>query len=96
MELGLKDINKSILLNPNNGWAYRNKRIYFSKIGVYDRAFGMFNRAKDTHEFIDELYYFIGKTYLEMGNSQKACEVWKEGLNQGERRCEAMATACGD
>jgi len=95
LELGLIDINKSILLNPKNGWAYKNKGIYYAKKSNYDRALEMFERAKGANEFVDELYYQLGKTYLEMGEGKKACDTWKEGIEKGEKRCEAMALACG-
>lgn len=94
LELGLKDINRSILLNPDNGWAYRNKGIYYSKKGNLKKAIEMFERSIDSHEFIDEVYYYLGKTYLEVGDGAKACEAWKNGLANGERRCEVMAIAC--
>ena len=96
IELGLQDINKSILLNPKNGWSYRNKGVYYTKVGEYAKAIEMFDRAKESAEFIDELYYYLGQTYLQMGEGFKACEAWKEGLANGEKRCEAMAVACGN
>ena len=71
-----------------------NKGIYYSKVGEYPRAIEMFERAKESKEFIDDLHYYLGKTYLEMGAKAKACEAWKKGLANGERRCEAMASAC--
>jgi len=93
LERGLQDINKSILLNPDNGWAYRNKGIYFLKKGNNQRAVELLQRAEKSEEFINELYYYLGKAYQPLDRA-KACEAFKKGAERGEERCRVLAEGC--
>ena len=94
LERGLKDINKSIVLNPRNGWAYRNKGIYYLKKSKFQKAHEMFNRALEDPQFVDEVYYYQGLTYQRSQNQAAACESWKKGAENGERRSQEMRSSC--
>jgi tetratricopeptide (TPR) repeat protein len=94
LERGLKDVNQSIILNPGNGWAYRNKGIYHLKKGEYTRALELFQRAIDSKEFIDELYYYIGSAHIGLNQNEAACEAWKKGVENGERRSAIASGGC--
>ncbi|NQZ78168.1 MAG: tetratricopeptide repeat protein, partial [Ekhidna sp.] len=59
----IEDINRSIVLNPKNGWAYRNKGIWKMNRGELEEALGLFERALRTGEFIDEIFYYQGLVY---------------------------------
>lgn len=84
LDLALRDIDASILLNPKNGWAYRNKGIYFLKTGDYRQAIRLMNRAIEEPDFIDEVYNYLGQAYQKSGDLEKACEVWREGVAKNE------------
>lgn len=94
LERGLKDVEKSIVMNSDNGWAYRNKGIYHLKKGQLNRALELFERAKKSNEFIDELSYYIGLTYSRLGDKDQACANWIEGSNNGEKRSASMLFNC--
>ncbi|MEM9896626.1 MAG: tetratricopeptide repeat protein [Bacteroidota bacterium] len=86
LDRALVDINRSIVLNPENGWAYRNKGIYQLRKGEYSLAIDLFDRALETGEFIDEIYHFLGTTYYKSGQPKKACESWQIGKERGEMK----------
>ena len=90
LDLALQDIDASILLNPKNGWAYRNKGIYFLKTGDYSQAIRLMNRAIEEPDFIDEVYNYLGQAYQKSGDMAKACEVWSEGASKNEAASLAL------
>ena len=90
LELALKDINQSILINPENGWAYRNKGIYMIKKGEFALAVDLLDRAIQSGEFIDELYYFVGDAYYKNGDTSQACNYWRQGAQINEQRSQQM------
>lgn len=88
MEIGdsnaVKDINKSIVLDPRNGWAYRNKAIWYMKQEQFDQAITLLVRAEKMDDFIDQLYYYQGICYSNLGQSAKACAAWNKSIERGE------------
>lgn len=90
LELAINDINRSILLNPKNGWAYRNKGIYLLKIGEVKQAIRLFERALEEPDFIDEIYSYLGDAYFQDSNLDSACEVWSKGAELNESRSALM------
>ena len=90
LELALDDINRSIVLNPENGWAYRNKGIYLFRKGDYSLSVKQFERALDTGDFIDEVYYYLGMAHHMQKNTEEACNAWRTGAALKEERSERM------
>lgn len=90
LDAAIEDINRSIVLNPKNGWAYRNKGIYKMLNEDYEEAQNLYRRAIKSAEFIDELYYYQGLTFLKQGETEKACEAWKKGMEQKEISSQRM------
>ncbi len=86
----VKDINKSIVLDPKNGWAYRNKALWYMKQGRYDQAITLLERAERVDDFIDQLYYFQGLCYHNLSQFDKACTAWRKSLKTGEMESEGM------
>ncbi len=91
LQLAVKDINKSILRDPKNVWAYRNKGIYFLKIGDYDQAIRLFERVTKSAEFVDEVYSYLGESYLAKGDVSSACVQWEKGIVNQEIRSKSLA-----
>lgn len=94
MELGdsnaVKDINKSIVLDPKNGWAYRNKAIWYMKQEQFDQAITLLVRAEKMDDFIDQIYYYQGICYINLGQPEKACSTWNRSIERGELRSKAL------
>ena len=58
MQKAKEDIDLSITLDPYNGWAYRNKGIYYLRSGQYDDALRLLKRAETSHSFIEKVDFF--------------------------------------
>ncbi len=87
-ERAKKDIDESIMIDPENPWAYRNKGIYYLKKGDPDNALRMFMQCAEMDNLIEYNAFYLGETYLMLGNKEKACEAfrisWKMGEKEGE------------
>lgn len=94
LETGLEDINKSILQDPQNQWAYRNKAIYYIKSDEPDLAIPYLEDLQDKNELIDDKYYYLGIAYQMKGQTKKACEVWAQGSPAEIRSKEAFEESC--
>ncbi len=90
LEIGLEDINKSILADPGNAWAYRNKGIYHFRKGNYQEALRLFDEALSRDAFLDEIYSYMGEVYLVQAETQKACELWAQGMDLNEARSKSL------
>ena len=94
MELGdpkaVEDVNKSIVLDPKNGWAYRNKALWYMQKDQYEQAIILLERASKMDDFIDRLYYYQGICYHHLNLTDKACAAWSKSLERGERESEEM------
>jgi tetratricopeptide (TPR) repeat protein len=86
----VKDINKSIVMDPQNGWAYRNKALWYMKQAKYDQAITLLERAEKVDDFIDRLYYLQGVCYSNLNQTEKACAAWQKSLKTGELDSEEM------
>jgi len=90
LDLAAKDINRSILIDPSNAWAYRNKGIYFLKSGDPEQAIRLFQEVINRPEFVDEVYSFLGKAYLEQDQLAQACESWRQGIDNHEASSQRL------
>lgn len=81
----VEDINKSIVLDPKNGWAYRNKALWYMDQRRYDQAITLLDRAEKLDNFIDRLYYYKGVCYSQLNLTDKACEAWSKSFERNER-----------
>ena len=50
MNLAIKDINQSIILDPDNPWSYRNKGYFDYKIGDFNRAIRFLKQSLEMDE----------------------------------------------
>src|SRR5690606_35830241 len=60
------DIDKSIVGDPRNAWAYRNKGIYYYRSGDYANAVRLLQRALEMDSTVRE-----AKRYLELARQQQ-------------------------
>ena len=84
MQKAKEDIDLSITLDPYNGWAYRNKGIYYLRSGQYDDALRLLKRAETSDSFIEKVDFFLGEVYGRQGNMQLACEYYKKAFERNE------------
>lgn len=88
MELAREDIDKSITLDPENAWAYRNKARYYHLQGNEQEAIRLYEQALKKGTFIQKIHVFLADSYLAEGNTAKACELYAEGLARNEAGAE--------
>jgi Flp pilus assembly protein TadD len=62
----LEDIDKSIVGDPRNAWAYRNKGIYYYKSGDYANAVRLLERAIELDSTVRD-----AKRFLELAREKK-------------------------
>jgi tetratricopeptide (TPR) repeat protein len=94
-ESALGDINASIEIDPYNSWSYRNKGIYYYKTEKYEDALRLLNKAKEMDINLESIDLYLGLTHIELGNTDKACEYFNNGLSAGDEQCkEAMENFC--
>lgn len=84
LEAGIKDINQSILIDPENMWAYRNKGIYFLLSGVPSSAVPYLKKASGAGQGVEDAFYYLGVAYEQSGDLKKACDSWKNGMENYE------------
>lgn len=70
-------INASIASDPYNGWAYRNKGIFFYLTGRFAEALDMFANARRLDPTVDELYYWTGVALMKSGDTVEGCRLIK-------------------
>ena len=75
-----KNINTSIFINPYNAWSYRNKGIFYIKKNKYKIAKKIFKKAKNLNNKIEELYYYMAKSYFMLYEKNKSLALWKREL----------------
>ncbi|MEQ8238275.1 MAG: tetratricopeptide repeat protein, partial [Cyclobacteriaceae bacterium] len=91
-----KDINRSIILDPSNAWAYRNKGLLYAKRDQHKDAVRLFNEAISRNKFIDEVYTPLGRSLYHLNQLEEACEAWKKGISLEEQQASILSEKyCG-
>ena len=80
MNLAIKDINQSIILDPDNPWSYRNKGYYYYKMGDFNRAIRYLKQSLEMDENVKEAHLMLGMTYLSDDQLILACQAWEIAL----------------
>ena len=84
MDKALADIDLSITLDPYNGWAYRNKGIYYLMQKRYEDAVRLLKRAESSDSFIEKIYYYLGDAYDKQHDKQRACDYYTKAVERME------------
>ncbi len=79
-DLSRSDIDKSITLDPDNAWAYRNKARWYHANGNYEEAIRLYLQALKKDTFIQKIHVYLGDSYWANGQAEEACKVWKQAL----------------
>ena len=94
VEGGRKDIDQSIGTDPYNGWAYRNKGIYYLKTHQEKDAIRLFKQAEEMDPFIDRIYAYLGDAYAQAGDKAGACPYYVEAVTRGEMLADKLPAGC--
>jgi tetratricopeptide (TPR) repeat protein len=89
------DIDRSITIDPYNGWAYRNKGIYYLKAGRAADAIRLLSQAEEMDAFIENIYYYLGQSYMLADDRESACKAFALSGERGEMVNESRA-ACAE
>jgi tetratricopeptide (TPR) repeat protein len=88
-DLALADIDRSMTIDPYNGWAFRNKGILYFRKGDMARSERLLEQALLINENIDHVHYYLGMTYINQGKAKEGCGH----VRLSEARDEGMVTA---
>ena len=87
-ELALKDINESIVIEPENQWAYRNKGIYYLGMGDYSNAERLLRQAIQMDGSLSMAHFHLAQVYLKKGDADSACEEFGKAVECGDEGAE--------
>jgi tetratricopeptide (TPR) repeat protein len=83
-DVALKDINESIVIDPDNPWAYRNKAIYYFMMGEDSDAERLLLQSIKMDNSIALSHFYLGNIFLKNGSQVKACEEFLVSLQLGD------------
>ena len=86
VEGGGKDIDRAIVSDPQNAWAYRNKGIYYFMNSEYADAIRNFETAFKIEEDLPLLDYYWGASLLNEGDKDSACEKLRKSVDRYENQ----------
>lgn len=75
-------INQSIVLDPLNAWAYRNKGYYYLKTGHPDEAIRLLNRAVEDDPAVENGYAWLAEAYAEKGEHEMSCKALAQAVER--------------
>lgn len=81
----LSDINESIVIDPDNAWAYRNKGIYYLETDDLANAQRLLKQAVSMDNDLKLSQYYLGLAYQNGGSSDLACEAFLISSEMGEQ-----------
>jgi tetratricopeptide (TPR) repeat protein len=94
LEKALNDINESISNDPYNGWAYRNKGIYYLKKQDYTSAIRVLTQAASIDEKVERVFLYLGDAHFGLKDKLKACENYKRAFDNGELNENEFSKRC--
>jgi tetratricopeptide (TPR) repeat protein len=84
LDSGLENINRSIVRDPENHWAYRNKGIYFYLLKDDTQALRYLRQSVDEVHYPEKTYLYTGSIFKRNKALEKACQEWEKSLEQGD------------
>lgn len=94
MDLAREDIDRSITLDSDNAWAYRNKGRWYHANGQYEDALRLYALALTKDTFVESIHIFIGETHEAMGDISAACRSYAMALEENDPSAEAHLEMC--
>lgn len=88
-------INESILMNPMNAWAFRNKAIIMLEKKRGDEALRLLRQAQKIDDWVEDVYFYTGQAYQQLGKNDAACDQFQKGAGLNERKSkDALLKEC--
>ena len=94
LERAENDINESITRDPYNGWAYRNKGIFYLMKNNPGSAERLFRQAAKMDADIDEVYLYLGKALRANGKDDEACQAFREAVKHHDGEASELIKHC--
>ena len=85
MDEAEEDINKSIILDSDNPWAYRNKGIFYQMKGDHESAIRLLSQALEMDENVDRVHFYLGISHEQRQEKDKACQHFQSALDAGDK-----------
>lgn len=90
-------INESIVIDPLNAWAFRNKAIIMLEQERPDEAIELLKRAEKLDDWVEDINYYFGQAWFMKGDREEACKYYLKGAKLKEQRSQVAAeTFCGN
>jgi tetratricopeptide (TPR) repeat protein len=80
--------------DPDNGWAYRNKGLYFLLKGNTSEAIRLLEKAHSMDPFIERIDLYLGEAYLAAGDRAKGCLHLDESVKRGDLSLQSKSERC--
>ena len=88
-------INESIVIDPSNAWAFRNKAILRLKQQQPEEALPLLKRAAELDDWVEDINYYTGEAYRQLKDQATACRFYHQGAELKEKRAgEALEEFC--
>lgn len=84
------EIESSLRLDDTNGWALRNRGIYYLKTKQTALALADLLNAEKKDPGIDQLYFYIGLAYQANQQKAQACKAFERGQQLGDSEATKM------
>jgi len=81
---GGKDIDRAIVADPQNAWAYRNKGIFYFMNEAYEDALRNFIQTSKIEDDMDFLHTYWAATLLKLDRAKEGCEIIQVGVDRQE------------
>jgi tetratricopeptide (TPR) repeat protein len=95
LEEAAENINESIVMDPLNAWAFRNKAILRLQQQQPQEALKLLDRAGKLNDWVEDLNYYTGQAYWQLKENSKACESFQKGATLKEKKSqEALEQYC--
>ena len=80
---GEKDLNESMVREPDNPWVYRNKGILYLKLGKNDSAEKLFRQVLSMDSSVDKASEYLGLTLISSGKKSEGCSWLRKSSSIG-------------
>lgn len=96
LEGGGKDVDRAIVSDPLNAWAYRNKGIYYYMSDKIEDAVRNFEQAAKLEDDMPFLDYYWGASLIKLDRMDEACGKLRKSVDRFENEGRELFTKnCG-
>ena len=81
--MAISDINQSLVRDPENMWAFRNKGIYFFKAGDMAQAERYLLQSAEAKNPVPQSFAYLAKVYHALGREAEAAKALLKEVDVG-------------